>query len=189
MKKEVEPAPELWEHQLDEPPITFSYFKRYRDLGPTRTIQKVCDEVNKAHVTLDQMSQKWQWVKRCRAWDEHLDKQNRDVIIREVQEMSKRHITESLIFQKCLVLPAEAILHREKFGKIKDFNGLSLEKLYDKMLRAAQVFSSIIDIERKSKGEPSEIVNGNITAEVRVIRPSNLINEPKDKSDNNPDGN
>ncbi|MCL5992354.1 MAG: hypothetical protein M1419_09690 [Bacteroidetes bacterium] len=153
-----------WERQPGESEKLFDYFCIYRDMGPSRTIQRVADATGRAYVTMNLHSQKWNWINRAKAWADEKDRERRETIIREVREMAKRHTQESLIFQKCLILPAEAINHRIKTGKIKDFNSIPLERLFDKMIKAAHEFSSIIGIERMSRGEPNEIVKSDLTS-------------------------
>lgn len=85
-----------WERQKGESGKSFAWFKVYRNLGPLRSFPKVIDYIendklkektkeNKAKnpivipvPTLSQLtnqSYKWQWVKRCTAWDNYQDQQ------------------------------------------------------------------------------------------------------------------
>lgn len=84
-----------WQRQKGESSKSFAYFKTYRALGPARTFEKVINyfknnkpkytkpnnsEKNIPAPTLTQLknqSTKWEWVKRCRAWDNYQDEQER----------------------------------------------------------------------------------------------------------------
>lgn len=177
----------LWERQQGESDKCFDYFCLYRDMGPSRSLQKVANAANKQLITMAQHSTQWNWKERTKAWTDWKDKERRETIIREVKEMAKRHYEESMMLQRCLILPAEALLKRMKgtsAAKIKDFNGIKLELLFDKVVKAAHEFSSIVDIERKSRGEPNDIVKSDFTSggePVKIILP---LNQKKLKEDN-----
>lgn len=178
----------LWERQPGESDKCFDYFCIYRDMGPSRSLQKVADAANKQLITMAQHSTQWNWKERTKAWTDLKDKERREATINEVHEMAKRHVQESMMLQRVLVLPAEAILNRMKDPKkhptIKDFNGLNLEKLFDKAVNAAMVFNKLIDVERKSRGEPNDIVKSDFTSggePIKIILP---LNQKKLKEDN-----
>ena len=82
-----------WERQKGESGKSFAWFKVYRNLGPLRTFQKVIDYIeNQPKQTktlpnnqnklptptvnkLKNLSYKWEWSKRCTAWDNYHDEQ------------------------------------------------------------------------------------------------------------------
>lgn len=82
-----------WERQKGESSKSFAWFKIYRNLGPLRTFQKVIDYIeNQPKQTktlpnnqnklptptvnkLKNLSYKWEWSKRCTAWDNYHDEQ------------------------------------------------------------------------------------------------------------------
>lgn len=98
---------ELWQRQKSEASKSFTWFKEYRDLGASRSLQKVVDKIT-AVMTKDDnieeiipiptitqltnLSSKWSWVERCRAYDNHLDEQR--LQIRKEQYL---HLEDDLI--------------------------------------------------------------------------------------------
>ena len=83
---------EEWQRQKGELGKSFAYFKIYRDLGATRTHEKVIDKIETERrkeqdiektlpiPTLNQLaklSAKWEWVNRTIAYDNFIDTQQR----------------------------------------------------------------------------------------------------------------
>jgi hypothetical protein len=66
-----------WEPQPNEPAIWYTRFAEYLRLGPTRTMQRVrdnlCQETGKTSYKCgghwSVAAQKWRWQERARAWD------------------------------------------------------------------------------------------------------------------------
>ena len=166
-----------WERQPEETEKSFEYFCLYRDMGQTRSLQKVADAAGKAFITIAKVSEKWKWKERTKAWSDYRDRERRDAEIQEVRAMAKRHVQESMMLQKVLILPTEAILKRlsgPNAAKIKDFNGMNFDKLYDKAVNSATVFNKITEIERKSRGESDPVSKVDLTSggeTIRLIKP------------------
>jgi hypothetical protein len=166
-----------WERQVGEGVKAFESFCMYRDMGRSRTLKQVAKETGKSLSTMWVYSQQWKWVDRCNAWDDECDTRKQNAFLREIEEMGKRHARQSIGFQSVLIKPVEAFLQRLKNdakGTVKNFDNISTEKLFDKVIKAAQAFTDIANIERKSRGEPSEITKQDITSggnPVRVILP------------------
>lgn len=78
---------EAWERQKGESSKSYSWFKEYRDLGSRRTFPQVITNLKKAeHIeeknipSLTQIgtqSSTWDWVERCRLYDNHMDQKER----------------------------------------------------------------------------------------------------------------
>ena len=83
--------PELWELQPGETARAFEAFRKYRDLGPSRSIAKVGKELGKNRVTLEDWSSKYDWVKRAAAWDAEVDRIARQEQLQAIKAMRKRH--------------------------------------------------------------------------------------------------
>ena len=74
---QLSPDRKPWEPQLNEPAIWYTRFAEYLSLGPTRTMQRVrdnlCRDTGKpsykcgGHWSV--AAQKWRWQERARAWD------------------------------------------------------------------------------------------------------------------------
>nr|WP_301868149.1 hypothetical protein [Methanobrevibacter smithii] len=79
---------EAWERQKGEPSKSYSWFKEYRNLGLKRTLEKVKYTLTNSDIleeknipTLSQLttqSSKWNWVERCRLYDNHIDQKERE---------------------------------------------------------------------------------------------------------------
>lgn len=176
-----------FERMEGENPISFHYFCQYRDMGVRRTYQKVATQNNVSLKVITDAAKKWQWQDRIKLWTDEIDRLKREAYIHEIQEMAKRHARHSMNFQKVLTIPTDAILKKIKDNDLsyQDFINLPVSELFDKSLKSAQIFSSIVDIERKSRGLPTELIkqetqNENYE-EIKVILP--II--PNPNQDNN----
>src|SRR5215467_5679024 len=90
----VLPVP--WERQPGESARAFAAFCLFRDIGPRRSLRECCRRFygDRTMSNLGQSSTwsgKWQWVERCRAWDDHLDALARQEQERQRKEMVERH--------------------------------------------------------------------------------------------------
>jgi hypothetical protein len=92
----------LWERQKGERDRQFQLFTIYRDLGATRSLEKVVtecseneeyDKISMSYVC--QLSAKFKWVDRSSAWDDYLDQVARTEHELAVKEMIKRHANNS----------------------------------------------------------------------------------------------
>lgn len=166
-----------WEIQQGEPSKAFHFFTIYRDMGAERTLKKVALATGKAEVTINKLSQQWNWQERVRAWSGELDRIRREITLKATEDMAKRHIHTSMSFQRIMLLPVEAITNRLKTdftGKVKDFEGTDVNKLFEKAIKGAQAFCELANIERKSRGEPNDITKQDITSggePIKVILP------------------
>ena len=86
----------LWDRQQGESDKNFSAFVLYRDLEPSkRSIPAAAkmDPAGRAAATFNIYSEKWNWVERVSAWDDHQDheRQRSMAKVREAQDdaMSK----------------------------------------------------------------------------------------------------
>lgn len=163
-----------WERQPYEGSLAFKAFQMFRDMNK-RNKQEVAEQINRSHGWVRNIAKKWKWEERIKAYDDYMDKLRLEAKEEEIQEMIRRHIQQSLLFQKSLVLPAEALLNRiqpdsDPDAENRNFAMIPFDKLFDKVLAAAQVFSKIVDVERKSRGEPNEITKNNITTNDQTIR-------------------
>lgn len=170
--KEYTDTSGIWERQKGEGDKAYEYFTVYRDLGASRSLRKVAKLVGIATKSIHNHSIKWKWRERVKAWYDELDRIRRDVIVKEVQEMTKRHAQQSMMLQRVLIVPTEAIIEKLKMQTpdVQEFKNLPIDKLFDKVLDSARVISQVVDIERKSRGEPSEILKTDVTGSAQQIK-------------------
>lgn len=167
---------ELWERLPREPLKAFKAFQEYRDMGYRRDRSVVAAQLGIPYPKIARLATKWRWDARIDAWEKHLDKIRLEASKEEVRLMAQRHIQQSLIFQKALLLPALAFLNRIQPEKDprrenRNFEMLPFDKLFDLVLDAASAFSKAIDVERKARGEPNEITKHNSNETIQVILP------------------
>lgn len=75
-----------WDCREDESSLQYSYFVKYLELGPKRTINKTAHATGVSYHTLDIYSRKHEWSKRAKAYDNSIAESI-------VEEMRKRHIS------------------------------------------------------------------------------------------------
>ena len=161
-----------------EPIEAYRYFCIYRDMGPGRSYHKTAEAANVTYQTIALRGSQFHWRKRVKYWQDEVDRNRREAYLNEIKEMAKRHAQQSMAYQKVLIMPVEAILKKMKVNDPSyiDFQNLPVEVLFDKSLKSAQLMSSVVDIERKSRGEPSEIIKQEIQQtnnnEIKVVLPA-----------------
>lgn len=129
---------ELWEKQEYETPKQYEYFCAYRDMGLDRSLKKLQAQYGKPISFLkacEKYSVNNHWQVRCNAYQEYLDKIQREENEREIIEMNKRHIQQSLMLQKKII------------DKMKDASPKEL-KLGD----CARILETTVRIERMARG-------------------------------------
>jgi hypothetical protein len=186
--KETHEKP-IWERLPREPSSAFRAFTIFRDMGPRRSRIKVAEQLGKGYGWIKNLAVKWRWEERVRAFEDYLDQIKIEAMKKEIEEMARRHIQQSMIFQQVLIRPAEALIKKIRNGE-ESFERLPLEKLFDKSVAAAQVFNKLVDIERKSRGEPNEISKQDITSNgepLKVILPKISLSHDDLSNDKNDD--
>lgn len=82
-----------WERQKGESAQAFEAFFLYLEMGASRSLRAVSQELGKSKTLIDRWSRTYKWVERCRAWDNHLQYEAKKAAITEVRNMTKRHVT------------------------------------------------------------------------------------------------
>lgn len=129
---------ELWEKQEYETPKQYEYFCYYRDMGVNRSLKKMQIELNKPISFLkncEKYSKNNNWQDRCIAYQSHLEELKREQNEKEILEMNKRHIQQSLMLQKKII------------DKIKDASSDEL-----KLADCARILYTAVGIERTARG-------------------------------------
>lgn len=62
-----------WEPQGKESSVAYQAFAEYRDLGPDRSLDQVGRKLGKSQALMERWSSKYDWVKRAREFDTHID--------------------------------------------------------------------------------------------------------------------
>lgn len=90
---------DLWLLQDGETAKAFDAFKRYLELGPDRSIQKVADQLGCHYNNAKKWYERWSWAERAGAWENHLAIVELAVLKKERIEMKKRHLRISRVLQ------------------------------------------------------------------------------------------
>lgn len=161
-----------WERARGESERAYNYFVKYRDQGSKRSLRSLAQQEGLSFRQLGKHSSKWRWKERVAAWQDELDRIRREATIKEVQEMTKRHSQQSMMFQRVLIMPAEAALKKLKsnHSEIADFENLPLKTLFDLTIDASRMFAQIVDTERKSRGEPNEILKQDLSSQGKQLQ-------------------
>jgi hypothetical protein len=59
----------LWYRQTNESHQAYEAFSTYRDMGPARSLKKVCEALDKSWGLISRWSGRWYWVDRVEAFD------------------------------------------------------------------------------------------------------------------------
>ena len=135
----------------------FEQFKIYRDLGPARTLTDVATVLGKAPAYVGQLSQRWQWVQRARAWDVAEDRAANKARMKAREDMERRHVELACGMQTLALETLQRIAERAE--KDRDDGVLSPDALV-KFVKVAT------DLERLSRGSPSEITETTVREEI-----------------------
>lgn len=90
---------EIWERQLGESTQAFEAFKIYRDLGLKRSNNEVCNQLSKSRQLISRWKSIWNWDERVRAYDNALEKEAHKAAIKNLKDMTNRHIRISVQLQ------------------------------------------------------------------------------------------
>jgi IS30 family transposase len=138
-----------WERQRGESQKSYEAFSIYRDMGATRSIQKVAQKLTKSDALLRRWSSKWNWVERAKEYDAEIDRQYLLEQEEERKKMSERHAKQAMMFQNKIL---------ERLRTI-DPNRLSPADLI-------RWFDIAVKIERLARGESTVISSVEKKAEV-----------------------
>lgn len=130
-------------------------FVMYRDMGLGRSLGKVARQLGKSKTLLDRWSQKNRWRVRVVAWDEDLDRRQREGMVRELVRMRERQVRASTALQSLGVSELNKLIDRSRQAK-------------EPILKPKEVLNMIArgaELERLNRGEPSQIVETNGSVE------------------------
>ena len=93
-----------WERQEGEGEKAYEAFLVYRDMGAKRNVRAVGQKLNKSLTQIGKWSSRWNWVERCRAWDNQLQKEAKKVAADELRKMYQRHIKIAMQLQNVAIM-------------------------------------------------------------------------------------
>jgi len=89
-----------WEQQPGESTKAFEAFRTYRDMGTERSVRKVSRQLTKSETLLKRWSSAYDWPERAHAYDRELDRQAHDAAVKELRDMTNRHIRIAMQLQQ-----------------------------------------------------------------------------------------
>lgn len=104
-----EPVVLPWDRQPQEPENAYAYFAVYRDMGRTRTVAKVADEVNKSRDYTHKIAAGWRWVQRSQAFDREQDRMYGEALAERRREMAERHARLASALQSKVVARLQSL--------------------------------------------------------------------------------
>lgn len=136
----------LWERQAFDTNTSFEAFRVYRDMGASRSLEKLSQTLGKTKANYEQMSTKNRWQERVSAYDTHLDTLN-------LEDNEKR---QKLIKDNAY---SDYLTLRRAIDKIKttledvDFRGIPAYELSN----LASLMKQADDYARRAVGLPDKI--------------------------------
>lgn len=80
-----------WDRVQGESSKSFEKFCYYRDLGAERTQKAIAEHFRTTLRNINLLAQKWGWVKRVEAWDDHQDLLTQEQRTGDIQKVRERH--------------------------------------------------------------------------------------------------
>jgi hypothetical protein len=81
-----------WLRRPNETSVAYEAFRIYLNLGPQRTLPKVCEEVSKSRQLITLWSSKHDWVERVRSFDVHLAEASTDGMVHQLTQSRDKNL-------------------------------------------------------------------------------------------------
>jgi hypothetical protein len=145
-----------WSRLPGETPKAYEAFECYRDMGPSRSIQKVGERLAKHPTALARISKKNDWVRRANLFDAYVGERKAEETATAIIEMHKRHALHAQVFQEIALEPVKELRERIQNGVYPVFDDTFYEmktvKLADLTPRYFRMFKEAADMERAARG-------------------------------------
>lgn len=92
-----------WERQEGESAQAFEAFALYLEMGAGRSVRTVAQKLYKSDTLIGRWSRTYRWVERCRAWDNHLQREAQKNAIAGKRDMVRRHIELANLLQSIVL--------------------------------------------------------------------------------------
>ena len=143
-----------WERQPGEPPRAWAAFTTYRDLAPhERSLVKVGQTFGRTARYVEDLSSRWRWVGRVRAWENEQDRVKRVASIKAVEDMARRQVGMGLLMQKKAA---------DRLNKMTDDEVMTLS--VSEVIRLAEAGARL---EQLGRGQPEAYAASTVTVEQR----------------------
>lgn len=141
-----------WERQKGESAQAFEAFSLYLEMGAERNIRAVAQELHKSYTIIARWSRTNNWVERCRAWDNHLQREAKKAAVAEIRKMNQRHIDMARALQGAV---AKALKDRGA-TIITDKNLAAIAKLGTDLERSCRVYEAEAAMNSEEHREQAE---------------------------------
>ena len=160
-----------WERQPGESEKCFNYFKTYKDMGTDRTRAKLAVLVGKSKPTMETIAKKWHWIERINAYNDHIEKISLATIEKEIKEMVKRHAVHAQSLETAIMIPVNKFMKKYQENVQTAFGDLSLGELLDLVFSSADKFPKLVNVERLSRGVPTDYSKADLTSGGEKFKP------------------
>lgn len=180
----------IWQRIDYERDKAFALFCIYRDLGPTRSIEKVSvkfledDGENITSRQLERYSSKFKWVERASAYDDYLDQIQIEKNLEAIEEMNKRHAEDAQTVQKAALDDLNSVYYDD---------GESKASVESRRNAAARTWDLGVKNERLARGAATEKIeqsgkikqelSGEVKTEGRAEKIKDLFREAEKGND------
>jgi hypothetical protein len=166
-------AKPLWERQPVETQKAYAAFLVYLNLTDSeRTLAATAAALGRRpgyKSMLKDWASRWCWRKRLDAWQGHRDAEILAAKLegnkREAIEMGPRQADEAKAIARALLEPARILLAKLQAGGdsyTKTLKDMTIDELLAIVQRCGQVWPHLMKAERLARGEPTELIRGEI---------------------------
>ena len=177
----------LWERMPKERSKAFSLFCMYRDMGPTRSLEKLrrsMGEEGLSSTTLQTYSVKHEWVKRVQAYDDYRAAQE----LKEHEQLIKRFKKQRALEALAIADKAYATMNEDKPGSKESRKRWELG--VDKFMQILGLDKTKVELSGEVKTNPDrishlrEVLTSTLTPEARMELSAKLIKIADDSEEN-----
>jgi coenzyme F420-reducing hydrogenase delta subunit len=185
-----------WERQDQETLMAFDAFKYFRDMKMNRNLADVArhfaaddEDIYKAkYSAVCRWSTKYKWAERVSKYQKWLDSIYLEETKSKVKEMATRHADYAEQTIEALYMPImrfgaknKKINEARQIAKITnqyyededdDLDEMKLSQLLNLVFRSAPLLNIAADMERKARGEATEISKSDVTSAGESIKPN-----------------
>ncbi len=139
---------EIYERLSHETSKAYHHFAAYRDMGSTRSLQKVAKRYKMSRAPLGRLSKKYNWVERAKAYDLHMERVKMEA--REIVELERerRHIEHVELYEK---VGKEALLYLMKLLKGPYTNPDGKKMIVDLLVKYPTAYTEMIEVGRSTQ--------------------------------------
>jgi hypothetical protein len=146
-----------WTRRPGESTQAYQAFRRYRDLGASRSVAKVAQELAKSRSLVVRWCTKFDWVERCRLFDQDQERREREERKGRQRHMAARmdavQATASTLLLQALTVPALEVIERYNDPeRRREFSDIPLENLLRVVAKVAPALHIVAQIQRTSLG-------------------------------------